>query len=260
MVSFGTSYHDTRKKTIDAIEEAISEEFKDYELRRAYTSRIILGILDKRDGIEIDNVTEAMEKLVQEGYEKVLVQPTHVMSGDEYDGMMEDIKPFESDFLNISYGAPLLTGELDYECLVEILAEDTKEYNVPGTEILLMGHGSEHSANVVYRNLAEVFRRKGYENYHVGTVEAKPDYKDMEYEIKQTASRRVILQPLMIVAGDHANNDMAGADEDSWKCRLEAAGYEVICCVKGMGELEGVRQLFVEHARDAEVVYNRKRD
>ena len=147
----------------------------------------------------------------------------------------------------MAVGAPLLTSVEDYERLVRILAEDTKEFDQEGTEIILMGHGTEHAANEVYVRLAAEFKKQGYGRYHVGTVEATPSLEDMKLETDQTGARRVVLQPLMIVAGDHANNDMAGDEEGSWKTTFEEAGYEVTCLVRGLGEMEAIQQLSLIH-------------
>lgn len=251
VVSFGTSYQESRKKTIEAIEQAIKEEFPEYELRRAFTSRIIIGILKKRDNIYIDSVEEALEKLALEGFQRVIVQPTLVMGGEENDCMVAAVKQYENRFKRILWGKPLLSEEADYERLCSVLAEDTKEYDREGTEILFMGHGTEHEANECYSRLAEVLKQNGYGRYHIGTVEAEPAFEAVKEEVKKTGSSRMVLQPLMIVSGDHAHNDMAGEGKESWKSQLESEGYQVVCRLKGMGELEGVRSMFLDHAREA---------
>ncbi len=251
VVSFGTSYHESRRKTIEAIEQAIKEKFAEYEVRRAFTSRIIIGILKKRDNIHIDSVEEALERLALEGFQRVIVQPTLVMGGEENDAMLAAVKQYEDRFKRIVWGKPLLSEEEDYKRLCSVLAEDTKEYDGEGTEIIFMGHGTEHEANECYSRLVEVFKQNGYDRYHVGTVEAEPAFEAVKEEVKKTDSSRMMLQPLMIVSGDHAHNDMAGEDEDSWKSQLETEGYQVICRLKGMGELEGVRRMFLDHAEEA---------
>lgn len=252
VVSFGTSYNESRIKTIEAIEQAIKDEFADYELYRAFTSRIIIEILKKRDGIYIHSVSEAMEKLAKDGFRRIIVQPTLVMGGEENDCMLAAVKQYEEQFDRVVCGMPLLSREEDYQKLSDILAEDTKEYDREGTEIILMGHGTEHAANITYERLEGVFRKKGYERYHIGTVEAEPSFETVRQEVGKTGSRRMMLQPLMIVSGDHAHNDMAGRESDSWKSQLESDGYQVFCQLKGMGELEGVRQMFVDHTRAAQ--------
>lgn len=251
VVSFGTSYNDSRKKTIEEIEKTIAGHFQGYEFHRAFTSRVIINILKKRDSISIDGVSEAMERLLNQGIKRVLIQPTHVMSGEEFDAMMEEMSPYEASFEAVAVGAPLLTSDEDYERLVRILAEDTKEFDQEGTEIILMGHGTEHAANEVYVRLAAEFKKQGYGRYHVGTVEATPSLEDMKREADQTGARRVVLQPLMIVAGDHANNDMAGDEDGSWKTEFEKAGFEVTTVVEGLGSVQAIQDLFVAHAQAA---------
>ena len=250
-VSFGTTYHESRMKTIEAIEADIKEAFSDFEHRRAFTSGIIINILKKRDSIYIDNVSEALEKLAGEGFERVIVQPTLVMGGEENDLMLAAVREYEGRFKQIVCGRPLLSEEEDYQKLADILNEDTKEYDSEETKIIWMGHGTEHEANEVYERLNRVFEDKGYNRHHVGTVEAEPAFDQVKEDVKKTDFSRAVLQPLMIVCGDHAHNDMAGEDEDSWKSQLEAEGYEVVCRLKGMGELEGVRRLLVDHAKEA---------
>lgn len=251
VVSFGTSYNESRIKNIEAIEQAIKEEFEEYEFRRAFTSPIIIELLKKRDGMHIDSVTEAMKKLAKEGFDRVIVQPTLVMGGEENECILASIKEYKACFERVVCGNPLLTEEEDFQRLTGVLTEDTKEYDRDGTEIIFMGHGTEHAANETYERLACIFRKNGLDRYHVGTVEAKPSYETVEEEVEKTDSRRMVLQPLMIVAGDHAHNDMAGTDADSWKSRLASRGYEIVCRLKGMGELKGVRRMFVDHAKEA---------
>ena len=251
VVSFGTTYNESRKKTIEAIEQAIRDEFKDFEIRRAFTSRIIIGILKNRDGIEIDGVSEALLQLEKDRYTHVLVQPTLVMGGEENDRMLSAVEEYKDHFDKIVCGQPLLSSEEDYERLTNVLTEDTREYDEAGTEIIFMGHGTEHVANEAYHRLAGVFSSRSFDRYHIGTVEAEPTFQDIMEEVKKTDSTRIILQPLMIVCGDHAHNDMAGEEDDSWKAQLEEEGYEVICRLKGMGELDGVCQILVDHAREA---------
>lgn len=251
VVSFGTTYHDSRRKTIESIEQAIKDELKGFEMRRAFTSRIIIGILKNRDGIEIDGVSEALEKLYKEGYTHVLVQPTLVMGGEENDRMLFAVEEYKDQFKTIICGKPLLSTEKDYERLTTILTDDTREYDEAGTEIIFMGHGTEHVANEAYERLAGVFSRREFDRYHIGTVEAEPTFQDIMEQVKKTDSTRIVLQPLMIVCGDHAHNDMAGEEDDSWKTQLEEEGYQVICRLKGMGELSGVCQILVDHAMEA---------
>ena len=251
VVSFGTSYNDSREKTIGAVEAALQEAYPNYEVRRAFTAQTIIDILKERDGIETENVTEAMARLVVEGVKEVVVQPTHVMAGFEYDDLCADAELFAKQFDKYIVGKPLLTKESDFDEVVEALVEETKDYNQEGTAIVYMGHGTEHDSNSVYTSLQSKFAEKGYDNYFVGTVEAQPDLEDVIGKAKEYGAKKVVLLPLMIVAGDHANNDMAGDEDDSWKSGFEAAGFEVECVLKGLGEYEGIRDLIVKHAGDA---------
>lgn len=249
VVSFGTSYNDSRDATIGAVEKAIADAFPDYELRRAFTSQIIIDKLKSRDGLEIDNVTEAMERLISDGVGTLVVQPTHVMNGSEYDDMVAEIAPYADRFETLRFGTPLLTSTEDYKNLAAAISG---EFEVPDdTALVLMGHGTEHFANCAYAALAYHFLDNGCDNILVGTVEGYPDLEDTMRNVQALGVKKVILTPLMVVAGDHANNDMAGDEEDSWKTQFKAAGYEVDCVLKGMGEYESIRALYVEHVRRA---------
>ena len=251
VVSFGTSYNDSRDKTIGAIENAFAEAYPDYEVRRAFTSQIIIDKLKERDRLEIDNVEEAMKRLVADGVKEVIVQPTHVMPGFEYNDVVDEVKPYETMFDSLIVGQPLLSEDADFETLVKILAEETKEYNTEDTAVVWMGHGTEHEANTTYTKLQETFTAAGYDNYIVGTVEAEPTLEDVIAAAKELGVKKLVLSPLMIVAGDHANNDMAGEEEDSWKSILTKEGFEVECVLRGMGEYKGVQQMFTDHVKKA---------
>lgn len=251
VVSFGTSYNETRAVTIEAIESAIAEAFPEFDVRRAFTSQIIIDKLEKRDGLEIDNVTEAVEKLVTEGYGTLVVQPTHIMNGYEYDEMVAAIEPYQSNFQQLVYGKPLLSDEADYDRAAEILAEETAAYAADDAAIVFMGHGTEHPANDTYAKLQQKFLDAGHKNYIVGTVEATPNLDDALAAAETLGVSKVVLLPFMIVAGDHANNDMAGDEEGSWKTAFKSEGYEVECVLKGVGEYKGAQELFVEHAQVA---------
>lgn len=248
VVSFGTSYNETRAATIDAVEKKIADAYPDYKQYRAFTSQTIIDKLAERDGLKIDNVTQAMDRLVADGVTTLVVQPTHVMNGFEYDDMMAEVQPYEGKFQSVVYGKPLLSDDTDYTEVVKILAEETKQYNRADTVIVWMGHGSEHPANDTYTKLQKVFFDAGYNNYFVGTVEAKPDLTDMLAKVKASGAKKVVLLPLMIVAGDHATNDLAGDEEGSWKTAFKGEGYEVECVLRGLGEYTGVQELFVAHA------------
>ena len=250
VVSFGTSYYETRKNTIDAIEQDIRAAYPDYEVRRAFTAQTIINILEKRDGYNIENVTQALERMVQEGVKNVILQPTHVMTGYEYDDMVAEASKFEGKFDSLKISRPVLVEDADYEALVSVLAEETEAYNADGTAVVFMGHGTEHEANATYTKLQAQFLLAGYRNYYIGTVEATPSVEDVLEAVKATDASKVVLLPLMIVAGDHANNDMAGDEEDSWKTIFTQAGYEVECVLRVMGSYPGVRQLILDHLSD----------
>lgn len=254
VVSFGTSYNDSRDITIGAVEAALQEAYPEYEIRRAFTSQIIIDILKERDNLEIDNVKEAMDRLVADGVKEVVVQPTHVMEGFEYDDVVREIKEYRDQFDSLKIGSSMLQTDEDYETLAQVLAEETKDYNKEGTAIVFMGHGTEHASNATYAKLQEKVTQAGMTNYFIGTVEASPSLEDVMALVQASGATKVVLQPLMIVAGDHANNDMAGDEEDSWKSAFEAAGFEVECVLRGLGEMQGVQQLIVKHAGEAEAL------
>lgn len=250
VVSFGTSHLDSCEKTIGAIEQEIAAAFPDREVRRAFTSGMILKKLKNRDGVEIDGVAEALGRLLDGGFTDVLVQPTHVMNGNEYEDMMREAAGFEGKFNQLRYGAPLLTSSEDYFQLIEAIREEV--FPLLEDELLVyMGHGSDHEANAVYSALNFMLSQKGIHNVVVGTVEAYPDLPAVLAIAKQSGKKRIRLMPLMVVAGDHAKNDMAGGEEDSWDTAFRNAGFEVEAQLKGLGEYAAVRKLYVEHARAA---------
>lgn len=248
--SFGTSYKKTREATIGAVERTIAENFPDYEVRRAFTSQNIIRKLKCRDGEVIDNVREAMERLAADGFDTLIVQPTHVMNGFEYEDMMEEIAPYRGLFSSFGCGKPLLSDDKDYKEMVKILAEETADYNRENNAVVFMGHGTGHEANAVYARLEESLKAAGYTNYYIGTVEGSPTVEEVIPAVREGGCDHVVLLPLMIVAGDHACNDMAG-DEDSWKTVFTSEGYQVTCVLKGIGEYPGVQNMFVNHVRDA---------
>ena len=249
-VSFGTSHSDTRKVTIDAIEEDLKAAFEDCSLYRAWTSKMILKKLKQRDGIHIDNVREAMEHMQRDGITDVTVQPTHVINGIENDLMKEDVLAFSDSFSRITFGVPLLTSEQDSREVVKVLTDAFG--GIPKDEALVfMGHGTPHYANAIYAALDYTFKDLGYHNLFMGTVEAYPSMDSLLRLVGSLKPSRVHLAPFMIVAGDHANNDMAGDEDGSWKKEFEKAGYDVTCLVRGLGELEPIQQLFTEHAQAA---------
>lgn len=251
VVSFGTSYNETREKTIGAIEAKIAEAYPDYDQKRAFTSQIIINKLAERDNEEIDNVEQAMERLVSEGYGTVVIQPTHIMNGEEYDEMKAAIAPYEDKFVSIKYGTPMLSSTQDYEEAINAIVAETPQISEEKTAVVFMGHGTEHYANSAYAALAYRFKAMGYNNVFVGTVEGYPDLDRIKEELNEFQPDRVVLLPFMIVAGDHATNDMAGDEEDSWKTQLKKEGYEVETVLKGLGEYEGIQNMYVEHCGNA---------
>ena len=251
VVSFGTSFNDSRRLTIGAIEKALQDAYPDWSVRRAFTSQIIIDHVAKRDGEIIDNVHDALERAVKNGVKILAVQPTHLMSGFEYNDLKNELAEYADAFEQIVLGDALLTIDRDYDMLAEAVVEATAAYDDGKTAICFMGHGTEAESNAVYAKMQTVLSEAGCEHYYIGTVEAEPTVEDLLEAVKAGGYQRVVLRPLMIVAGDHANNDMAGDEEDSWKSLFEAAGYEVTCVLEGLGQLPAVRQLIVEHAGEA---------
>ena len=250
-VSFGTSYNDSRRISIGAMEEALEKAIPDYSLRRAFTSQIIIDRVKSRDGVAIDNVGEALERAVKNGVKRLVIQPTHLMNGLEYTDLVNEAAEYTDAFEAIAVGAPLLTSDEDFKAVIRAITESTAEYDNADTAVCFMGHGTEAESNQVYAKMQDMLAEEGFENYFVGTVEAEPDVQAVLKAVQAGEYKKVVLAPLMIVAGDHAVNDMAGDDEDSWKSVFEGAGYEVTCLIRGLGELEGIRQIFVAHARAA---------
>lgn len=251
VVSFGTSYNDNRRLTIGAIEEAMETAFPDYAVRRGFTSQIIIDHVKDRDGEIIDNVGEALDRAVANGVKNLVIQPTHLMNGLEYNDLVNEVAQYADAFDSISIGEPLLTSDEDFQAVAEAIVSATASYDDGKTAICFMGHGTEAESNAVYAKMQQVLTDEGHANYFIGTVEAEPTVEDVLALVQAGEYERVVLRPLMIVAGDHANNDMAGEEEDSWKTTFENAGYEVVCEVKGLGELEAIQTLLVEHAQAA---------
>ena len=251
VVSFGTSYNDNRVATIGAIENALEKAFPGYSVRRGFTANIIIEHVYRRDGERIDDMTDALERAKANGVENLLVQPTHLMNGWEYGDLVKELESYAGDFKSIKIGAPLLTTDEDYAAVAEAMVKATAEFDDGKTAICYMGHGTEAASNGVYDRMQKLLTDGGHTNYFVGTVEAHPDVEDVLKLVQAGKYERVVLRPMMIVAGDHANNDMAGDDEDSWKSVFTEAGYEVVSEIKGLGELEGIQQLLVSHAKDA---------
>ena len=251
VVSFGTSYNDSRRLTIGAIETALAEAFPDWSVRRAFTSQIIIDRVRERDGVEIDNVKAALDRAVDNGVKTLVVQPTHLMDGLEYTDLVDELAQYTDAFEHIAVGAPLLTSDGDFQAVADAITQATAQYDDGDTAICFMGHGTEAESNRIYGEMQQVLEAAGHDRYYVGTVEAEPTLEDVLAGVKDSGAHRVVLQPLMIVAGDHANNDMAGDEEGSWKRAFQDAGYEVECVLKGLGELEAIQQLFAAHAQAA---------
>ena len=222
--------------------------------------------MKSRDQIEIDNVTQALERAASNGVKRLVVQPTHLMNGleqtcsaeevlaataDAGQALVDEVAAYSDAFQEVTVGEPLLTSDEDFQKVIQAVVNSTAEYDDGQTAICLMGHGTEAESNQVYGKMQEMFKEAGYANYYVGTVEASPSLDDVMAAVKEGEYENVVLMPLMIVAGDHANNDMVGDEEGSWKRTFEDAGYQVTCILKGLGELEEIQQIFAEHAQAA---------
>ncbi len=251
VVSFGTSFNDSRRLTIGGIEAAIDEAVEDFAVRRAFTAQIIIDHVERRDGIHIDNVEEALDRAIANGVKTLVVQPTHLMHGFEYDDVVEALGGYADSFDQIVVGEPLLTSDEDFDRVADILIGLTKDYDDGNTAIVYMGHGTEHEGNKIYAQMQEVLSSKGADNYYIGTVEAEPSLDDVLEAIEGKGYTRVVLRDMMVVCGDHANNDMAGDEEDSWKSIFTNAGYEVECVLEGLGQVPEIQQIYVEHAQAA---------
>lgn len=251
VLSFGTSFNDSRRLTIGAIEDQLEKSFPDYSVRRGFTANIVIDHVEKRDGEKIDDINEALKRAVDNGVKNLVVQPTHLMNGLEYDELKGDIAQYSDAFDKVAIGQPLLSSDEDFSRVENAIVDWTKDYDDGETAIVFMGHGTSADSNAVYQKMQDLLTKDGHTNYFVGTVEATPSLDDVMAAVKKGNYKRVVLEPLMVVAGDHANNDMAGDDKDSWKSQFEAAGYQVECLLRGLGENETIRQIYVEHAQAA---------
>lgn len=253
VVSFGTSHLDTLNKTIKCIEEDIKEAYSDFQLFRAFTSKMIINILKTREQYEVYTVTEALLAMKEQGIEHIIIQPTHIINGIENDNMIRDIIKLREAFKSIKIGAPLLNDTKDY---MNIIDKFMKEINVADGDLALvcMGHGTTHYSNTSYAALEYMFHDAGYEDVYIGTVEAYPTLDTVMKKLKKKSYKKILLTPFMIVAGDHAKNDMAGEEEDSWNNILIEEGYEVECLLKGLGEYKDVRKIFLEHIKEAKEI------
>ncbi len=271
VVSFGTSYNDSRVADIKSIEDALQAANPDWSVRRAFTAQIIINHIQARDGEKIDNMEQALERAVSNGVKQLVVQPTHLMHGAEYDEMRAAIDKVRDKFESVEIAEPML-GEVgndatvinaDKEAVAKAVVaaaleesgyESTAAAKEAGVAYVLMGHGTAHVAKVTYSQMATQMDKLGYENVFIGTVEGEPEDTSCEAVIaavKEAGYTTVVLRPLMVVAGDHANNDMAGADEDSWKTMFEAAGLTVNCQISGLGRIADVQALYVAHTKAA---------
>ena len=271
VVSFGTSYNDSRVADIKGIEDALQAAYPDWSVRRAFTAQIIINHVQARDGEKIDNMDQALDRAVANGVKNLVVQPTHLMHGAEYDEMCEAIEQYKDKFESVSIAEPLL-GEVgsdatvinaDKEAVAKAITaaavadsgfESLDAAKDAGTAFVFMGHGTAHVAKVTYSQMQTQMQNLGYENVFIGTVEGEPEETACEAVIeavKAAGYTNVVLRPLMVVAGDHANNDMAGSEEDSWKTMFEAAGFTVDCQIAGLGEIADVQALYVAHTKAA---------
>ena len=271
VVSFGTSFNDSRVADIKSIEDALQEANPDWSVRRAFTAQIIINHIQARDGEKIDNMEQALERAIANGVKQLVVQPTHLMHGAEYDEMCAAIDKVRDKFESVEIAEPML-GEVGNDATVinadkeaaakavvaaaleESGYESTAAAKDAGVAYVLMGHGTAHVAKVTYSQMATQMAKLGYENVFVGTVEGEPEETSCEAVIeavKNAGYTTVVLRPLMVVAGDHANNDMAGADDDSWKTMFEAAGFTVNCQISGLGRIADVQALYVAHTKAA---------
>ena len=273
VVSFGTSFNDSRVKDIKGIEDALQEAYPDWSVRRAFTAQIIINHVQARDGEKIDNMQQAMDRAVANGVKNLVVQPTHLMHGAEYDEMMEMIDSYRDKFETVAVAEPLL-GEVGSDATVinqdkedvakAVTAAAVKEAGYDSLSaaaedkvaFVFMGHGTSHTAKVSYSQMQTTMQTLGYDNVFIGTVEGEPEETACENVIeavKAAGYTKVVLRPLMVVAGDHANNDMAGSDEDSWLSQFTASGAfdSIDCQIAGLGEIEDIQSLYIAHTKAA---------
>ena len=273
VVSFGTSFNDSRAQDIKGIEDALQEAYPDWSVRRAFTAQIIINHVEARDQENIDNMDQALQRAVDNGVKNLVIQPTHLMHGAEYDEMVEAVDGYKDKFESVAIAEPML-GEVGDDATVinddkkavaqAITDEACKEAGYDdmaaaaddGTAFVFMGHGTSHVANVTYDQMQTQMDDLGFTNAFIGTVEGEPEDTECQAvieKIKDAGFKKVVLRPLMVVAGDHANNDMAGDDEDSWKSQFEAAGAfdTVDTQIAGLGRIQAVEDLYVAHTKDA---------
>ena len=273
VVSFGTSFNDSRAEDVKGIEDALAKAYPDWSVRRAFTAQIIINHVEARDGENIDNMQQALDRAVENGVKNLVVQPTHLMHGAEYDEMTEAINGYKDKFESVAIAEPML-GEVGDDATVinddkkavaqAITDEACKEAGFDsmdaaaeaGTAFVFMGHGTSHTANITYDQMQTQMEDLGFKNAFIGTVEGKPEDTACDKvieKVKEAGYKNVVLRPLMVVAGDHANNDMAGDDEDSWKSQFVASGNfeNVDTQIAGLGRIEAVEQIYVDHTKAA---------
>ena len=273
VVSFGTSFNDSRAEDVKGIEDALAEAYPDWSVRRAFTAQIIINHVEARDDEVIDNMQQALDRAVENGVKNLVVQPTHLMHGAEYDEMTEAINGYKDKFESVAIAEPML-GEVgddatvindDKKAVAQAITDAAcKEAGFDsmdaaaeaGTAFVFMGHGTSHTANVTYDQMQTQMENLGFKNAFIGTVEGKPEDTACDKvieKVKEAGYKNVVLRPLMVVAGDHANNDMAGDEEDSWKSQFVASGNfdKVDCQIEGLGRVEAVEKLYVEHTKAA---------
>ena len=252
VTSFGTSFPDSRHITIGAIESAIRESYPDYDVRRAFTAQIIIDHIEKDTGRHIDNFEEAMERAIKDGVKEIIVQPTHLMDGFEYTDIKDALANYESSFEKCALGEPLLASDADQKAVAEAIKAAMEEYEDDSTAICLMGHGTEADSNSIYETMQGVFTDLGYDNYFVATVEAEPTFDDVAEAASKAGYTKAVLRPMMVVAGDHANNDMADEeDPESFASIMKNAGFEVQSVIEGLGQLDAVDDIYVQHVAAA---------
>ena len=273
VVSFGTSFNDSRVSDIKGIEDAIQEANPDWSVRRAFTSQIIINHIQARDDESIDNMDQALERAVSNGVKNLVIQPTHLMHGSEYDELMDAVEEYQDQFETVEVAEPLL-GEVgtdaavlneDKKAVAEAVTEEAvKEAGYDSIEaaeesstaFVFMGHGTSHTAKVSYSQMQTQMEELGYDNVFIGTVEGEPEETSCEAvmeAVKEAGYKNIVLRPLMVVAGDHANNDMAGDDEDSWKSMFEKSGEfdSVSTQISGLGSIDAIQKIYVAHTADA---------
>ena len=273
VVSFGTSFNDSRAQDIKGIEDALAAAYPDWSVRRAFTAQIIINHVEARDDEVIDNMDQALDRAVANGVKNLVVQPTHLMHGAEYDEMVEALDSYKDKFESVAIAEPML-GEVGDDATVinddkkavaqaitdeacKIAGYDSMEAAAEdGTAFVFMGHGTSHTANVTYDQMQTQMEDLGFTNAFIGTVEGEPEDTECQAvieKVKEAGFKKVVLRPLMVVAGDHANNDMAGDDDDSWKSQFEASGAfdSIDCQIEGLGRIEAVEDLYVEHTKAA---------